>query len=88
LGLYAFGANLRELTTEYTNQDDFDKRAMGRISDAIKQWMPYVELETYTATYNKTDNVNTAIIQIIIAYNVPSLSVTHRALEVDLYVVG
>lgn len=87
LGLYDFGANLRELTSELVSADSFDSAAIERIKTAVAQWMPYVELEDYESSVDRTDVRNTAAIVLTITYNVPSLSVKRRALQVTLHVI-
>lgn len=87
LGLYDFGANLRSLTTEFVNQDNFDGAAVERIRTAVARWMPYVELEDYVTIVDRNDNRETAIITMTITYNIPALGVKKRALQVTLYVI-
>jgi phage baseplate assembly protein W len=86
LGLYAFGANLRPLVTEWTTLDDFDARAMQRISAAIQKWMPYVSLENYTSRLDTTEHLGT-IVKVAISYNVPALGVLERSIEVSFRVM-
>jgi phage baseplate assembly protein W len=85
LGLYDFGANLRSLTTEYASSDDFDNKAIAQISNAVSRWMSYVALENYISTVHKIKNLN--VITITITYNIISLGVTSRKLEINLYVI-
>lgn len=87
LGLYAFGGNLRPLTTEFTTQDDFDAQAVTRISTAVGKWMPYVSLEDFLSQTNRNGNKNTAVIDLTITYSIPALNVSKRALQVTLYVL-
>jgi phage baseplate assembly protein W len=87
LAFYDFGANLRRLTTEFTNQDDFDTAAMDSIKNAVKTWMPFVDLVDFNSTTNHTENINTAIREITITYNVPSINVENRKLLIRLYVI-
>lgn len=87
LGLYDFGANLRPLTTEFSSQDSFDAQAVDRISGAVQRWMPFVTLETFESNTDRINNKNTAIIKLTITYNIPSLSVFKKTLEVTLYVI-
>jgi len=87
LGFYDFGGNLRSLTTEYVSQDDFDSKAIERIRTAVGRWMPYIDLEDFESRANRTDNKNTAVIDIIITYNIPSLDVKQQKLQITLYVI-
>jgi phage baseplate assembly protein W len=85
LGLYRFGANLRPLTTELVSLDDFDSQAIDRIRAAVGSWMPYVQLENFVSSVDRTINKNTAVIKLLITYSVPALSITSAAVEISLY---
>lgn len=87
LGLYDFGANLRPLTTEFTNLDNFDNEAITRIRNAVEKWMPFVDLENFESTVDRKENRNTAIIKINITYNIAPLQVVGRGLQIVLYVI-
>lgn len=87
LGLYQFGANLRPLTTEFTNQDDFDGQAIFRIKSAVEKWMPFIDLENFSSTVDRLENKNTGVIRINITYNIPELGVTNKGLQIVLYVI-
>jgi phage baseplate assembly protein W len=87
LGLYDFGANLRPLTTEFVSQDNFDSAAVERIRSAVSRWMPYVELEDYTTDVERNNNQSAAAVNLTITYNIPSLHVKKRALQITLYVI-
>ncbi len=87
LGLYDYGANLRPLMTELVGADDFDAQAIDRISGAVQRWMPYITLETFESTTDRVHNQNTAVVKLTIVYNIPSLSVFGKALEVTLYAI-
>jgi len=84
LGFYNFGANLRPLLTELTSQDDFDTAAIERINAAVTKWMPFVSLDNYMSDSIKYDNRSLARIVIRITYNVPTLGVTNKMLEINL----
>jgi phage baseplate assembly protein W len=87
LGLYQFGANLKPLTTEYESQDDFDTQAIERIRSAVEKWMPFIDLEDFSSTVERRENINTGIIHINITYNRPALEVTKKGLQISLYVM-
>lgn len=87
LGLYQFGANLRPLTTEFTNQDDFDGQAIFRIKAAVEKWMPFIDLENFSSNVDRLENKNTGIVRINITYNIPELGVTNKGLQIVLYVI-
>jgi phage baseplate assembly protein W len=85
LGLYDFGGNLRPLMAEFVSLDDFDGKAIDRISNAVSRWMPYVSLENYLSNTDRTDNKNTAHVNIKITYSVPTLNIVNKLLEINLY---
>lgn len=90
LGLYDFGANLRQLLSDFVSQDDFDSQAVERISGAVSKWMPYISLETFDSKVDRNAGSSaggTAVIVLTIGYSVPALQVESRALEVTLYVM-
>lgn len=87
VGLYDFGANLRPLTLEYSSQETFDDEAVERISAAVKKWMPYIDLIDFKSEVDRTQNEITGVIKIIISYNIPTLQVSNKKIEVVLYVV-
>lgn len=88
LGLYDFGANLRPLLSEFVSQDSFDAQAVERISAAVSRWMPYVSLDNFLSEVDRRrDSNGTAIIRVTITYNIPTLNVLNRGLEVTLYVL-
>jgi phage baseplate assembly protein W len=84
LGFYNFGANLRPLLSDLVSQDDFDTAAIERINTAVSKWMPYVSLENYISDTVRVDNQSLARIVLRITYNVPTLGVTNKMLEINL----
>lgn len=84
LCMYKFGANLRPLMSELVSDDDFDNATIERISDAVSKWMPYVSLENYVSSSDRTDNKSLARINLLITYSVPVLGVKNEQLEVNL----
>jgi len=87
LGLYNFGANLRPLTTNLVSQDDFDSAAISSIKSAVQTWMPYIDLQNFTSSINRTQNQNTAVIVLTITYNIPNLNVSNQQLQVTMYAI-
>lgn len=87
LGLYNFGANLRPLTTDLVSQDDFDAQAITRIRNAVQRWMPFIDLQDFLSEVDRTQNQHTAVIQLTITYNIPSLNVVGKKLQVTLYAI-
>lgn len=87
LGLYNFGADLKSLTVNYSSQDTFDAEAIGKISSAISTWMPYVEPVDYVSEVDRSQQLKTGLIRITISYNVPSIEVTNKKIQIALYVI-
>jgi phage baseplate assembly protein W len=87
VGQYYFGANLRPLTTEYVNQENFDTEAISRIRDAVATWMPFIELEDFTSEVDRTENTSTGIIRVTITYNVPAFNIRGKSIQVVLYIL-
>lgn len=87
VGLYDFGANLQELTTELSNIDAFDEEAISRIRNATSKWMPFVSLNEFVSETDNENNANTGIVKITITYNIPELGVENKALQIKLYVI-
>ena len=87
VGLYNFGANLRPLTSEFVSQEDFDSEAVARIKSAVSTWMPFVELVDFVSETDRLENVSTGIIRVTISYNIPTLYVKDKKLQIVLYVM-
>jgi phage baseplate assembly protein W len=87
VGQFYFGANLRPITTEISSQEDFDSEAVVRIKNAVQTWMPYVDLIDYVSEIDHTQNISTGIIRINVTYNIPSLNVTNKKIQIVLYVI-
>jgi phage baseplate assembly protein W len=86
LGLYDFGANLRPLLADFVSLDDFDSKAVERINGAVARWMPFISLDNYVSEVDRSKNTaGLAAISITITYNIPSLQVTGRMLQLILY---
>lgn len=87
LGFYDYGANLRPLMTDLVAQDDFDSEAITRIRAAVQRWMSYIDLQDFLSVIDRTQTNHTAVIRLTITFNIPSLNVTGRKLEVTLYAI-
>lgn len=85
---YGFGANLRPLMSDFKTDEDFDTQAIERIKNAVGKWMPYISLENYISTIDRSDTTKGLTrINMIITYSVPMLgqSITNKMLEINLY---
>ena len=87
LGVYDFGANLRELTTEFVSLDDFEGEAIVRIKNAVNRWMPYVVLQDFIGKTQHEGNQKIGVINFEITYDIPVLQVQNASLVVTLYVL-
>ena len=87
VGFYYFGANLRELTTDFSSIDAFDEAAIERIRKAVNMWMPFVSLNDFVSQVDNQTNKNTGIIRIKITYNISQLEIENKALQISLYVI-
>jgi len=87
LGFYDFGANLRPLMSDLVSQEDFDTQAISRIRAAVKRWMQYIELQDFLSEVDRTQNKNTAVINLTITYNIPSIGINNKKLQVTLYAI-
>lgn len=87
LGFYDFGANLQPLMTELVSLDDFDTEAINRIKTAVARWMPYIDLQDFISSTDRQQNQHTAVIQLTITFNIPSLKIVGRKLRVTLYAI-
>ena len=93
LGNYSYGANLKRLTTELTSQDDFDALAMEKITKAVRDHMPFVELDGFQSSFKAIDKGNSSMgsltkIDLTIKYGIPQLRATGRVISVSLYCIG
>jgi|TARA_R110000851_G_scaffold287882_1_gene441950 phage baseplate assembly protein W len=87
LGHPKFGANLAELTFEM-QEEGGQSEAMTRISTAVRKYMPYVSLETFSPIVENFDNKDVAKIGIVVGYSIPKLFTKIRNIEVILYSAG
>ena len=82
-----FGANLFELTFEMQSEG-VQAEAMARISSAVRKYMPYISLETFSPIVENFDNKEVAKIGIAVGYTIPKLKTGQRQLEVILFSAG
>ncbi|MAE82830.1 MAG: hypothetical protein CMB80_08860 [Flammeovirgaceae bacterium] len=87
LGLYTFGANLRELLFELGSENG-DTEAMSRIQQATNDFMPYVVLQNFIPTIDQDTQSGIANIKIQIMYDLPLLDSFNRSIELTLFTAG
>jgi len=99
LGNHTYGANLRPLTLELSSLDDFDTNAMQRISNAVTNHMPFVELSSFSSEFGGTTGGATAgpkdgvapgmtRIDMKLKYNVIQLRVIDKSILISIYCSG
>lgn len=87
VGLYDFGANLRELAFEL-GSDDFDSEAIRRVKRTTQKYMPFVQLLTFEPITERNDNKEVAKVGVRITYKVSTLSRKERIVEAIIYAAG
>ncbi len=87
LGLYDFGANLRELSMEH-GHDTFDAEAVSRIKRAVDKYMPFINLRTFESKSIAGPNAIIERVDIKIVYDVLRLNIIGKEIVVAIYVRG
>jgi phage baseplate assembly protein W len=87
LGIYNFGANLRDLLFEL-GAADADAEAMTRISNATANFMPYIVLKEFIPNIVHDGEAGIAIVKIQIVYDLPLLDSFNRSIELTLFTAG
>ncbi len=88
LGLYDYGANLRELTMELGNEA-FDSEAIKRIKVACAKYMPYLNLSTFEPIVEKDNSPRgIAKVGLKITYSIPLAQSGIQQMQVILYAAG
>ena len=87
LSLSDFGANLLPLAFEFTAEDT-DEEAARRIIKAVKKYMPFVELDVFEPSIEKSNDEDVIRSKIKVMYSVPNLALTNQAIEVIIFVAG
>ncbi|MFA7195813.1 MAG: hypothetical protein WC210_08870 [Candidatus Neomarinimicrobiota bacterium] len=83
--LYDFGANLRQVLSNFNDDEEFDSNAMRLISESVAKWMPYINLDNYASEFYTV--ATNKFVKIKISYTVPTLSQNEHAIEVTLKVM-
>jgi len=81
------GANLRSLALEMT-AEDVDAEAARRISAAVEKYMPYIELDSFEPSIEKSENDDVILSKIRVIYSVPDLALSNQAVEVIIFTAG
>jgi phage baseplate assembly protein W len=87
LGMYYFGANLSNLCHELGSELQ-DTEAIRRIRKTTKKYMPYIEPRTFESFIERFDNQHVAKVGIRIIFDIPTLQIRNKAVEVILHTTG
>lgn len=88
LGIYKYGANLRSLLAEMSNDPSLDNEVMRLINDAVSNFMPFVTLETFDMKFLQSDSKSQAKYQIIINYSIPRINARNQKVKIILEAMG
>ncbi len=87
VALYAYGANLKPLLSNFVSEDDFNSEAMLRINTAVSKWMPFVQLEQFGSQPIFENNRYIGKIQVVVTYSIPKAQVFKKQLAITLFVM-
>jgi len=87
LGRYDYGCDLRRLVTEISNIDSFESQVMDNIDAAVRQYMPMIELDSFSSRYNNDTEDELKNITVTILYKIPILGIDNQRIDITLYVV-
>ena len=82
-----FGADLRPLAFDYSNED-IVSAAISRISKSVSKYMPFIELENFETRVENSTNGNTVGVVIRVTYSIPNIGATDQAVEAIIYAAG
>tara|TARA_E500000318_G_C3476001_1_gene178459 strand:+ start:201 stop:689 length:489 start_codon:yes stop_codon:yes gene_type:complete len=94
LGMFDFGANLKSLLYDYSNEPNFESIVSEAIVSATGRFIPSITISEVSATFvdtNEKNNLNKiglAIVRLKINYSIPRFKSPKLSLEVDLAVGG
>lgn len=78
---YDYGANLREIAFELGTEEG-DYEAINRIRNAVRKYLPYLNLQTFESFQVPQTYTDSAKVGIRVTYNVPGYNSKQRLLEV------
>jgi len=81
---YDFGCNLKELTAEL-GKPAFDSEAIIRIRTAVKKYMPYIQLSTFSVErLPELTTSGLAAVRIKIGYSIPAGGINRDGIAITL----
>lgn len=87
LGLYDFGANLRQLSLEH-GHESFDTEAILRIKTAIDKYMPFINPRTFESKSLPSKSGMAERVNITITYDIDRLGIIGKEIMVSIFVRG
>lgn len=87
VGIYDFGANLRQLTLEL-GQTTWEEEAMTRIKTSVSKYMPFVNLQTFEVVVGDQTTFGLGRVSITMSYTVSGLADRERAIEIIMHIAG
>jgi phage baseplate assembly protein W len=81
LGIYDYGANLKELLTENSSGSPFNDAAAEKIYNAVSKWMPFVNLLDLNTEVTRDSKYATSVLNLKIDFSVPQISNETRTLN-------
>ena len=87
LGRFDYGCNLRKLVTELNNIENFERQVMDNISESTRRYMPMIELDSFSSSYNDDSDQEVKNIVVTVLYSIPLLGLTNQKIDITLYVV-
>jgi phage baseplate assembly protein W len=94
LGMYNFGANLKSLLYDYSNEPNFEEIVKEAIVNTTNKYIPSIVITGIDASFidvnekNELNRTGLAKVRIRIEYSVPRFKSPKLGLEVDLVVGG
>ena len=85
LGMYDFGANLKSLLYDYSNEPNFEEIVTESIVSVTNKFIPSIVI---TGVNNNLNRIGLTKVRIKIEYTVPRFKSPKLGLEVDLVVGG
>jgi phage baseplate assembly protein W len=91
LGRHDFGTSLRSLTFEMINNENFEQIVMNDIQIAVEKYLPYIELDMFSAETIKFENddikgISTLLVKV--GYNVTNIGIKNKELVLKINIGG
>jgi phage baseplate assembly protein W len=94
LGRYDFGANLKSLVFEYSNNESFEEILASTVLEETKKYFPEILIQDVTPVAldvnekNNFNNLGLTKVKISITYTIPKFKSPNLGIEVDVIVGG